>query len=210
MMRNNEKGRSMIEMLGVLAIVGVLSVGGIAGYSKAMAKYKTTKLISEISETVMNIRTLYMNQESLEGLDMDKLVRVNVIPHSMIFGDVESSYTVTHAFGGSVSIFPSLDNDGKERAFELYINDIDSISCMTLASMDWGQDVSSGFIGMYLGTIPISAAQMRTLKIGDPSNPNQGIFTPGTHENSIPISVFNAQAGCQCSGATCSIGLKYL
>lgn len=29
-------GRSMIEMLGVLAIVGVLSVGGIAGYSKAM------------------------------------------------------------------------------------------------------------------------------------------------------------------------------
>ena len=36
-----EKGRSMIEMLGVLAIVGVLSVGGIAGYSKAMGKYKT-------------------------------------------------------------------------------------------------------------------------------------------------------------------------
>ena len=31
-------GRSMIEMLGVLAIVGVLSVGGIAGYSKAMEK----------------------------------------------------------------------------------------------------------------------------------------------------------------------------
>ena len=27
----NESGRSMIEMLGVLAIIGVLSVGGIAG-----------------------------------------------------------------------------------------------------------------------------------------------------------------------------------
>ena len=32
-------GRSMIEMLGVLAIIGVLSVGGIAGYSKAMLNY---------------------------------------------------------------------------------------------------------------------------------------------------------------------------
>ncbi|MBS6473139.1 MAG: hypothetical protein KH347_02690 [Acetobacter sp.] len=32
----NESGRSMIEMLGVLAIIGVLSVGGIAGYSQAM------------------------------------------------------------------------------------------------------------------------------------------------------------------------------
>ena len=37
-MRVNESGRSMIEMLGVLAIIGVLSVGGIAGYSKAMNK----------------------------------------------------------------------------------------------------------------------------------------------------------------------------
>ena len=42
-MRVNEQGRSMIEMLGVLAIVGVLSVGGIAGYSKAMNKFKTNK-----------------------------------------------------------------------------------------------------------------------------------------------------------------------
>ncbi len=36
-------GRSMVEMLGVLAIVGVLSVGSIAGYSKAMFKYKMNK-----------------------------------------------------------------------------------------------------------------------------------------------------------------------
>ncbi len=31
-------GRSMVEMLGVLAIIGVLSVGAVAGYSKAMIK----------------------------------------------------------------------------------------------------------------------------------------------------------------------------
>ena len=43
MYKNFEKGRSMIEMLGVLAIVGVLSVGGIAGYSKAMEKWKINK-----------------------------------------------------------------------------------------------------------------------------------------------------------------------
>jgi len=32
----NQSGRSMVEMLGVLAIIGVLSVGGIAGYKMAM------------------------------------------------------------------------------------------------------------------------------------------------------------------------------
>lgn len=40
---NTQSGRSMVEMLGVLAIIGVLSVGVISGYSKAMMKYKLNK-----------------------------------------------------------------------------------------------------------------------------------------------------------------------
>ena len=38
--RQEESGRSMVEMLGVLAIIGVLSVGGIAGYTTAMNKHR--------------------------------------------------------------------------------------------------------------------------------------------------------------------------
>lgn len=48
-MMNNEAGRSMIEMLGVLAIIGVLSVGGIAGYTQAMKKYKVNEAVNTIS-----------------------------------------------------------------------------------------------------------------------------------------------------------------
>ena len=46
-------GRSMVEMLGVLAIIGVLSVGAIAGYSKAMMKYKLNKHAEQMN-TVIN------------------------------------------------------------------------------------------------------------------------------------------------------------
>ena len=42
-------GRSMVEMLGVLAIIGVLSVGAMSGYSKAMTKYKRNKQTEQIS-----------------------------------------------------------------------------------------------------------------------------------------------------------------
>ena len=52
----NERGRSMIEMLGVLAIVGILSVGGIAGYSKAMRKYKYMKLAEELNLFIINVQ----------------------------------------------------------------------------------------------------------------------------------------------------------
>ena len=51
----NSFGRSMIEMLGVLAIIGVLSVGGIAGYSKAMEKWKAERLVSEYSNLILGL-----------------------------------------------------------------------------------------------------------------------------------------------------------
>ncbi len=54
-----QSGRSMIEMLGVLAIVGVLSVAGISGYSKAMAKYKTNKLIEQVNNIASTVRTTF-------------------------------------------------------------------------------------------------------------------------------------------------------
>ena len=48
-------GRSMVEMLGVLAIIGVLSVGAIAGYSKAMMKYKLNQHAVAVSMLINNV-----------------------------------------------------------------------------------------------------------------------------------------------------------
>ena len=64
----NQNGRSMIEMLGVLAIIGVLSVGGIAGYSKAMTKYRINKAIEQITLIAGNIRSFFAPQGNYEGL----------------------------------------------------------------------------------------------------------------------------------------------
>jgi len=54
-MKSEELGRSMIEMLGVLAIVGILSVGAISGYAKAMRKYKINRLKDEYVLFIQNV-----------------------------------------------------------------------------------------------------------------------------------------------------------
>ena len=41
----SQSGRSMVEMLGVLAIIGVLSVGGIAGYSLSMRRHRANQIL---------------------------------------------------------------------------------------------------------------------------------------------------------------------
>ena len=45
MKKTAENGRSMVEMLGVLAIAGVLSIGGIIGYKQAMEKQQSNALM---------------------------------------------------------------------------------------------------------------------------------------------------------------------
>ena len=55
MYKNFEHGRSMIEMLGVLAIIGVLSVGGIAGYSKAMELWKISRQKEQLAELFYSV-----------------------------------------------------------------------------------------------------------------------------------------------------------
>ena len=44
-----QQGRSMVEMLGVLAIIGVLSIGGIAGYRMAMNRHQANQIANEIN-----------------------------------------------------------------------------------------------------------------------------------------------------------------
>ena len=52
MKKTNESGRSMVEMLGVLAIIGVLTAGGLGGYTLAMNKIRTTRIAERIQMVV--------------------------------------------------------------------------------------------------------------------------------------------------------------
>ncbi len=63
-MKNNQYGRSMIEMLGVLAIIAVLSVGGIAGYSKAMLKWRSNSQRQMLEEIIAASIKLKPNLDS--------------------------------------------------------------------------------------------------------------------------------------------------
>ena len=51
--KKSQSGRSMVEMLGVLAIIGVLSVGGIAGYSLSMRRHRANGVVDYVAKHSM-------------------------------------------------------------------------------------------------------------------------------------------------------------
>ena len=86
-MKINESGRSMIEMLGVLAIIGVLSVGGIAGYSKAMAKFRANKTIDQVQHIVTNIRILFGSQKNYYDLGQNDATTASILDKANLLPD---------------------------------------------------------------------------------------------------------------------------
>ncbi len=59
-----ESGRSMVEMLGTLAIMGVLSIGGIMGYSYAVDKYHANQIMNDV-----NLRGIDLIAQASRGGD---------------------------------------------------------------------------------------------------------------------------------------------
>ncbi len=139
-----QAGRSMIEMLGVLAIIGVLSVGGIAGYSKAMNKFKTNKVADNVSMLVANIKTLYAQQKTYGGLTNESAVAMGVVPD-----ELGTTAKLTNAFNGDVYISTAdSTKDDDNKAFNIVFDGLSREACITLATNDWGSGYSSGLIAM--------------------------------------------------------------
>lgn len=65
----NESGRSMVEMLGVLAVIGVLSVGGIAGYKMAVERIKINAALSLIDRFMVSYEAEHAKPEGESPYD---------------------------------------------------------------------------------------------------------------------------------------------
>ena len=219
-MRVNESGRSMIEMLGVLAIIGVLSVGGIAGYSKAMNKFKTNKIADNVSMIVTNIRTLYAQQNDYVGLNNSTAIQMGVIPDEL--GTDATSGTLTNAFQGTVLIdaAQSGNTGAPNKAFVLTMNGLSREACVSLATNDWGSGYSAGLIGLRVtgaaATNDAAVTGTTNLQVncngsgtGSPTYACAGAAASGTNVPT-PLNVAKAATACACGTANvCSITWKF-
>lgn len=197
-------GRSMIEMLGVLAIVGVLSIGGIAGYVKASHQLRTNKLKDDISHLVANIRTVFYTQNSYDALSVVSAINSGVVPEYMI---AEDGTSMVNRKKGSIDIGPAATNLNENGAFILIFNGLDALTCRSLASENWGSDIQTGFLGMTIkkdGDLTIATSKMT----------DKEFQTDDTTFNAkdLPQSLITSSyESCNCGSMDiCSIAWKFL
>lgn len=113
-MQINQIGRSMVEMLGVLAIIGVLSIGSISGYSTAMRKYKLNRQAESFNMLLANAIQISasVNRSSNYTHYNDLLQKVQLIPDGIVYlkkPGYNSPDQLQDVFGNQIRFF-SLHN----------------------------------------------------------------------------------------------------
>lgn len=116
-----ESGRSMIEMMGVLAIMGVITVGAIAAISSAMRLQKRNTVNDEVLQMVTQVRNLFGEYDDYSNIN-----------NATIFGAIGMSNK--NPYGGmyEISVNPS-----NTRQFIVSINGLSQSDCEYFITKGW-------------------------------------------------------------------------
>ena len=120
-----ESGRSMIEMLGVLAIMGVLTVGAIGLISTAMRTQKRNTVNEEVLQMVTGVRQLLGEYDDFSHID-----------NATIFGAIGMS--AKNPYGGTYELAVDPANS---RQFVVTINGLSRNDCEYFITKAWSDSV---------------------------------------------------------------------
>lgn len=122
---NQESGRSMIEMLGVLAIMGVITVGAIGMISTAMRTQRRNAVNDEVIQIVTGVRALLGEYDNYSHIN-----------NSTIFGAIGMSPKNT--YGGTYELAVDSSNS---RQFVVSINGLSQSDCEYFLTKAWSDSV---------------------------------------------------------------------
>ena len=93
--RRVESGRSMVEMLGTLAIMGVLAVGGIMGYKYGMDKYRANETVNDVNLRMLDLaHQIDQHPTSDPNISNEWGIHGKFYPMDVVYDDITSEYAI--------------------------------------------------------------------------------------------------------------------
>ena len=129
-MKNDVDGRSMVEMLGVLAVVGVLSLGALAGYSKAMLMNKLN-IQSEQLSTIFNNSMILLDKfdNTTSSTTLNEIFKnMHIVPENMI----DSSGQISDVFHNKIEVGISGSTAYSYMHLDVILPKFNTLQCINL------------------------------------------------------------------------------
>ena len=140
-----EQGRSMIEMLGVLAVIGILTLASFAGYQKAIEKSRVNKTVEKVALTLQNYADLTLKDTT--GLDItgadavEKASSLGLIDGCVkLESEADEGYQICEVPLGELYVkFQDMGDERHSYMMSLMMIDKDENACIAFLTQGWGQ-----------------------------------------------------------------------
>jgi len=129
---NCQKGYTMIETIGVIAIIGVVGSSAVAFLNKAFLRYKITRLSQQVVEIQKSIDKRFAAKKTYEGLNIKLLAKEGLLPNDMIY----KNNVLYHKFKGTVTLTLGTNSEN----YTITFNNVPRNACVELAAQNWGLD----------------------------------------------------------------------
>ncbi len=128
----NESGRSLIEMLAVISVISMITVGSISAMNYGLQAYRANASYDLVESTAQRVSDLY---SWMKGYPNDSASMKNLICNNDIFdSDCIGNESVATAAApwGQIKI-----EAGDETAFRITLTDVPQRGCEQLKQMGW-------------------------------------------------------------------------
>ena len=124
-----DKGASIIEVLAVLAVIGILSMGMLAGYNHVMGKFNTSKIVTNAQAMMKNLSTYFSSFRIYPAMTARQLFDLGFIDGDTF--DQETNQAV-HPFEGEITF--AIQNGGLR--YSITYHGLPGNICVAMAMMD--------------------------------------------------------------------------
>ena len=204
---------STVLLFILLPIAGIFVLGGISGYSKAMIRYKTNKIIDQVTYITAATKSTFDSPAGYIALYDGNSVE-QIFSAAYVSRNPENGSFVNFA-GGNIYMKPSgrySINDNK--AFILALDGLSKDICTNLTILSWAE-YSQGFIGMHVynqetADSATTDTVMDNVTVNSVTDINNGIITTKRDNDAFPLLLDEANRLCACDNVnTCAITWKY-
>ncbi|MBR6412578.1 MAG: hypothetical protein IKS41_05415 [Alphaproteobacteria bacterium] len=131
---NQESGRTMMEMIGVIAIIGVLTVGAISAVNFGLESFRVSSAFSMVENTAAAVSDLYSWKREFPTNAEAKQMRDKICDNK-VFDDTcldqENAATIPTAWG-----YLMVEPDSASQ-FKITLTNVPYMSCNQLMTMSW-------------------------------------------------------------------------
>jgi len=153
-----ERGSSLLEMIGVMGIIGVVALGAWGLINSARTKYKLSQGVLQLQSLQKGVARFYAAAGNYNGLREDdaieSLIENRVPPHGM----ATSLNELRNIFGTAVEIKDvpyenESDYGSSSDSFSITFKSLKAAECVEMASIVWLQHDGVNLVSVTIGEV---------------------------------------------------------